>query len=259
MSNFKEETIYPFLKELKAYKSIIKKEVINIEQSISNQEKHVAIPKYPNKYSTIYENKGWSPQFQFVVQGYSFGDFLRKYQFIPESLEADSREIDNYESRLTAYMNYNLPETTNILKNFFKDNNKTIISMHMFRLEGGGSGLPLHINYDPYMYRCHFGILVPEGDIGLLVAGEIRKWKEGEFLIFDSMQPHMVWNRTNATRYIINIDCYRPEPELDEIKTVHQSLVDLRMKKNKFSYGYSGGTGTLNPSDHLKYDHMLSN
>ena len=43
------------------------------------------------------------------------------------------------------------------------------------------------------MYRCHLGLICPSGDIGMRVEGEERKWKEGEFLIFDSMRPHTVW------------------------------------------------------------------
>ena len=42
------------------------------------------------------------------------------------------------------------------------------------------------------MYRCHFGVLVPEGDIGIEVDGIQKSWNEGESLIFDSMRPHRV-------------------------------------------------------------------
>ncbi|CAN5120392.1 hypothetical protein BH24PSE2_BH24PSE2_15350 [soil metagenome] len=44
----------------------------------------------------------------------------------------------------------------------------------------------MHTNYDPFMYRCHMGVLVPDGDIGMKVEGETVRWPEGKFIIFDA-------------------------------------------------------------------------
>ena len=71
--------------------------------------------------------------------------------------------------------------------------------------------MPVHTNYDPFMYRAHMGVLVPEGDIGMMVEGETAVWPEGKFIVFDAMRPHTVWNFTGKARYVLNVDCYRPE------------------------------------------------
>ena len=74
--------------------------------------------------------------------------------------------------------------------------------------------------------------LVPEGDIGIEVDG-IRNLGTRKSLIFDSMRPHRVWNNTGKARYIVSIDCYRPEPNQEETRAVHKLLVEMRMKRTK--------------------------
>ena len=123
-----------------------------------------------------------------------------------------------------------------------RKNKNEITNIYIWRLDGNKGKLPLHTNYDPHMYRCHFGVLVPEGDIGIEVEGIKKSWCEGDTLIFDSMRPHRVWNNTGKARYIVSIDCYRPEPNQEETRAVHKLVVEMRMKRDKNSIGLSGGT-----------------
>ncbi len=259
MSSFKDRSIYPFFDELREYKTSIKEEILNVEELIIKKDPHLVVPRYQNKQSEIDKGIGWNPMFVFAIQGYSLRDFHQKYQFHPGRENASNNEIDEYMDKEEERLNKYVPKTTDIFKAFFNEHNDVVINISVFRLEGNGSFLPLHTNYDPHMYRCHLGILVPEGELGLSVAGEIKKWKEGEYFIFDSMQPHMVWNKTISTRYIINMDCFRPEPELADVRAVQKALLDSRMSRNKFSYGYSGGTPSITLHDHIRYEYSLHN
>jgi aspartyl/asparaginyl beta-hydroxylase (cupin superfamily) len=113
--------------------------------------------------------------------------------------------------------------------------------------------LPVHTNYDPHMYRCHMGVRVPQGDIGIRVSGETRNWIERKFLVFDSMQPHTVWNFTNEARYVLDVDCFRPEPLRQDVLTVYRALMDARMSESSLTLGLSGGRAEMNREDKIKF------
>ena len=59
--------------------------------------------------------------------------------------------------------------------------------------------------------RCHLGIKVPQGDCGLKVGGETRRWEEGRCLAFDDSLPHEAWNDTAEPRVVLILDFWRPE------------------------------------------------
>lgn len=60
--------------------------------------------------------------------------------------------------------------------------------------------------------RAHLGIKIPSGDTALIVGGERREWKEGEFLFFNDRQYHTAYNNTDKDRIIFLIDITRPLP-----------------------------------------------
>ena len=57
--------------------------------------------------------------------------------------------------------------------------------------------------------RCHLALEVPEGDVGLRVAGEVRRWREGRCLLFDDGIEHEAWNHTERDRVVLLVT-FRP-------------------------------------------------
>lgn len=195
-----------------------------------------------NRASSFYKNKTWNPLFAIAQQGRPWHEFMREHQFIPGRDNLKGLDLIMGLEAIKEYYKTHIPYTEKILTELFQKNKNQITNIYIWRLDGNKGELPLHTNYDPHMYRCHFGILVPNGDIGIEVDGTKKVWEEGETLIFDSMRPHRVWNNTGIARYIVSIDCYRPEPNQEETRAVHKLLVEMRMKRDKNSNGLSGGT-----------------
>jgi aspartyl/asparaginyl beta-hydroxylase (cupin superfamily) len=69
-----------------------------------------------------------------------------------------------------------------------------------------GHVIPPHEGLQLNFLRCHLGLDVPQGDIGMDVAGETFRWQEGKAFVFDDRKLHHVWNRTSQDRIILIID-----------------------------------------------------
>lgn len=54
--------------------------------------------------------------------------------------------------------------------------------------------------------RCHVALKVPGEDCGITVAGETRRWREGEVLVFDDRVEHDAWNDNLEDRVILLVD-----------------------------------------------------
>jgi aspartyl/asparaginyl beta-hydroxylase (cupin superfamily) len=91
--------------------------------------------------------------------------------------------------------------------------------------------LPTHSGISMAVYRYHFGILIPEGDTGMIINDKSFKWKNDEGVIFDDTLPHSSWNRTNKIRIILFGDFIR---NLDNKKliTERKKMFD-EVKKTK--------------------------
>lgn len=63
-----------------------------------------------------------------------------------------------------------------------------------------------HRGYQGDFLRCHLALKVPAGDCGLEVAGETRRWREGDTLIFDDRVAHAAWNNTEEERVVLLLD-----------------------------------------------------
>jgi len=59
--------------------------------------------------------------------------------------------------------------------------------------------------------RCHLGIRIPDGDCGLKVGGETRRWQEGRCIVFDDSLEHEAWNQTAEPRVVLIIDFWHPD------------------------------------------------
>lgn len=69
-----------------------------------------------------------------------------------------------------------------------------------------GTEIRPHEGYRGSFLRLHLGLRIPEGDCGISVEGETRKWQEGRVLILDDRLPHEAWNRTDQERVILLLD-----------------------------------------------------
>jgi aspartate beta-hydroxylase len=59
--------------------------------------------------------------------------------------------------------------------------------------------------------RCHLGIQIPQGDCAIRVRDEVRRWREGECLIFDDSLEHESWNHTDESRIVLIVDVWHPD------------------------------------------------
>lgn len=104
-----------------------------------------------------------------------------------------------------------------------------------------GAKLGLHINNDPYMYRAHLGVIVPNGDMGLKVKDDTVHWEEGKLFVFDPTNPHTAWNFSEERRIVLIVDFFKPEGNRSELERIEKEQVARLLKENPMSFGMSGG------------------
>lgn len=59
------------------------------------------------------------------------------------------------------------------------------------------------------LIRLHYGIKIPDGDIGFAVKGEEKKWENGKCFAFNDFYEHNGWNNTEEDRIILIVDLNR--------------------------------------------------
>ena len=64
----------------------------------------------------------------------------------------------------------------------------------------------LHRDWNDKILRCHFPLIIPEGDCAIYVANKMEKWVMGEYFIFDDTCHHVAWNNTDSNRFILIVD-----------------------------------------------------
>jgi aspartyl/asparaginyl beta-hydroxylase (cupin superfamily) len=113
------------------------------------------------------------------------------------------------------------------LKRIVKSLEDDIILLHVSILWPGGS-LPLHRGVSKSVWRYHYGISIPTGDIGLEVEGKIIRWKEKEGFLWDDTLEHRVWNNTDQARLIIFADIQRNMTDSQRFKSIqiHKKIQD---------------------------------
>jgi aspartyl/asparaginyl beta-hydroxylase (cupin superfamily) len=80
-----------------------------------------------------------------------------------------------------------------------------------FAMMRAGSQLTNHCGGTNLFLRLHLAVEIPQGDIGLVVGGELRRWREGELILFDDSFGHEAWNRSGRDRYIFLIRILHPD------------------------------------------------
>lgn len=82
-----------------------------------------------------------------------------------------------------------------------------------------GAHIPPHHGVMNARLICHLPLIVPSG-CGFRVGGEVRKWREGELLVFDDTVEHEAWNHGSSDRIILIFDVWRPEVSADERRAI---------------------------------------
>jgi aspartyl/asparaginyl beta-hydroxylase (cupin superfamily) len=167
-------------------------------------------------------------------------------------LWSNAAAVAEMSDKMEAFFASVLGETCRILEEWAAKQGDAIILVNVATMRPGAL-LPLHTNFDPFSIRSHMGLIVPEGDTRLAVAGESRPWREGEWFSFDAAKPHSAWNMTDKDRVVLIVDSYRHDAPAEEIRLVHKTLLAHRMAEDKGSMGMSGGKFSLPREVKLRY------
>ncbi len=79
-----------------------------------------------------------------------------------------------------------------------------------FSIMEPGTQVPPHRGVTKAWYNCHLGLIVPNGNVGIEIAGRPVGWREGEWLVFDETNRHRVWNETDEARVVLFLQVRRP-------------------------------------------------
>lgn len=92
------------------------------------------------------------------------------------------------------------PKTLDLFKNI-----DYITNIGFSCLEPGVS-TTVHRDFNHNILRCHFPLIIPEGDCAIRVGDKIQKWIMNEYFIFDDTCYHVAWNNTTENRFILIVD-----------------------------------------------------
>lgn len=73
-----------------------------------------------------------------------------------------------------------------------------------------GCEVPLRCGMTNYRLTAHLALQADGELAGLEVAGENIVWREGELLVFDDSFEHRMWNRSNRTLIVLQINYWHP-------------------------------------------------
>lgn len=108
-----------------------------------------------------------------------------------------------------------VPSTWSFMESYLSDWLCPLLEMH-FSILKSGAKIPLHCDLWNFTINLHLGVEIPNGDCGIEVANEIRKWEEGKCLLFDYSFEHKAWNNTDSKRVCLLMDLWHPEVTLPE-------------------------------------------
>lgn len=251
MTAYRDTSSLPFLRELERQWKTMRDEARFVEDRMKLLKKVRTMGRILNPKSVLYHKQGWNT-FPLYLQGMTAVEFMKRHHVTAESECPSKADLNEACRKYDRFLTALFPKTLRIIKTFMSKHGENVTNVSIFRL-AAKKHLPLHTNFDPHVYRCHMGLIVPTGDIGMKVNGKEKGWKAGKFFAFDAMQPHTVWNYTGHARYVLNVDCFRPEYDRRDLMAVHQALVKRRMSESKRTFGLSGGYSDVSISDKLKY------
>ena len=80
-----------------------------------------------------------------------------------------------------------------------------------FAVMRAGSRLANHCGGTNLYLRMHLGVVIPDGDLGLRVGGAVRRWREGEIILFDDSFGHEAWNLSDRDRHVLLLRILHPD------------------------------------------------
>ncbi len=83
-------------------------------------------------------------------------------------------------------------------------------NMAGFSKLAAGTRIGSHCGRPKSQLRCHLALKIPAGDVGLRVGPEVRRWTEGECLLFDDTKEHEAWNLAEEDRIVLLVDVQKP-------------------------------------------------
>ena len=58
--------------------------------------------------------------------------------------------------------------------------------------------------------RCHLPLVVPEGDVALRFADDVRRWQPARCIVFDDTFEHEAWNHASSDRIVLLVTFAAP-------------------------------------------------
>ena len=99
------------------------------------------------------------------------------------------------------------PLTTELFRN------ASPIGQVSFSVVESGTRIDEHCGPTNEMITCHLGLIIPDvhtEELGISVGGEIRGWKEGEWVCFEDSFEHFVWNNSGESRVVLLVNLKHP-------------------------------------------------
>jgi len=98
-----------------------------------------------------------------------------------------------------------------------------------------GLHLPAHTSADNLRVRAHVSLKIPEGNLGIRVGGETRRWEEGKVLLLDDSFIHEAWNKSSERRLVLLLDFWNPDLTEVEIRVLKamMSKAEIRVEAAK--------------------------
>jgi aspartate beta-hydroxylase len=112
----------------------------------------------------------------------------------------------------------------------------------------GGTHIDPHRGPTNIRVRCHLGVRVPEGDCGIRVADETRRWEEGKCLVFDDYFEHEAWNHTGDDRLVLIVDLWHPHlspTEMSLLEGLHNHASDYAQRLSRYWSANAAAAGLL--------------
>jgi len=168
-----DTAVFPWAAQIEREWPIIRAE---LDRLLSRKDELPGFHELATDVSTISQDRGWKT---FLLAGYG------------------------YRSEKNIAL---CPETWRICRNI-----PGLITA-MFSILEPGKHLPPHRGPYNGVLRLHLGLIIPEPreQLGIRIAKNIYRWREGEVIIFDDAYEHEAWNHTACTRVVLFVDFRKP-------------------------------------------------
>jgi aspartyl/asparaginyl beta-hydroxylase (cupin superfamily) len=151
-------------------------------------------------------------------------DVQSDYQVDDQKLHSGRWDWQSYVQKGTRKASFaaSCPKTVDVLEGFKSPRlmTGTPLSFAFFSTMGAGAEIRPHFGPSNLRIRCHFPLVVPKGDLGMVVGGKTLRWEVGKPLFFDDSYEHHVWNNTASQRVVLLFDLWHPDLEEEEIVAI---------------------------------------